>query len=329
MRRRNDVLVGAVILAGILLIIFGTIFLRGTVLGAEKQEIRARFRNVGSVMKGNDVKLRGVPIGRVESVELEPDGQAVLITMSLAEGVRLPEDPVVLLSAESFFGDWQAQILPRATYPQYDYLESPTADVLPGYSLPDMSQLTAVGDEIAQNLRTLSDRFEIAFTEETALNIRRVVENVQIASEQLNSMMASQKTAIEDVATNLRQTSETLGVAAATVQRTFQEVERAIGSGRLEAIIGNVEGTTANTDSLTAELLRMSGEFERVAARLDTTLATGNALASDMQQGRGTLGLLMQDSTLYLSLVEANAELQSLLEDLQRNPRKYINLRVF
>ena len=71
MRRRNDVLVGAVILAGILLIIFGTIFLRGTVLGAEKQEIRARFRNVGSVMKGNDVKLRGVPIGRVESVELE------------------------------------------------------------------------------------------------------------------------------------------------------------------------------------------------------------------------------------------------------------------
>ncbi|NLG60694.1 MAG: MCE family protein, partial [Candidatus Cloacimonetes bacterium] len=299
------------------------------VLGAEKQEIRARFRNVGSVMKGNDVKLRGVPIGRVESVELEPDGQAVLITMSIAEGVRLPEDPVVLLSAESFFGDWQAQILPRATYPQYDYLESPTADVLPGYSLPDMSQLTAVGDEIAQNLRTLSDRFEIAFTEETALNIRRVVENVQIASEQLNSMMASQKTAIEDVATNLRQTSETLGVAAATVQRTFQEVERAIGSGRLETIIGNVEGTTANTDSLTAELLRMSGEFERVAARLDTTLATVNALASDMQQGRGTLGLLMQDSTLYLSLVEANAELQSLLEDLQRNPRKYINLRVF
>jgi phospholipid/cholesterol/gamma-HCH transport system substrate-binding protein len=80
---------------------------------------------------------------------------------------------------------------------------------------------------------------------------------------------------------------------------------------------------------LTAELLRMSGEFERVAARLDTTLATVNALASDMQQGRGTLGLLMQDSTLYLSLVEANAELQSLLEDLQRNPRKYINLRVF
>src|SRR5690606_35693878 len=116
---------------------------------------------------------------------------------------------------------------------------------------------------------------------------------------------------------------------AATVQRTFAEVEGAIGSGRLEAIVSNVEGTTANTDSLTAELLRMSGEFERVAARLDTTLVAVGSLANEMQQGRGTLGLLMQDSTLYLSLVEANAELQALLEDLQRNPRKYINLRVF
>lgn len=329
MKRRNDVLVGAVILAGILLIVFGTIFLRGTVLGAEEQEIRARFRTVGAVMKGNDVKLRGVPIGRVESVELEPDAQAVIITMTVAEGIRLPADPVVVLSAESFFGDWQAQILPRATYPQYDYLESPTPDVLPGYSLPDMSQLTAVGDEIAQNLRTLSDRFELAFTEETALNIRRVVENVQIASAQLNTMMASQKTAIEDVASNLRQTSETLGVAAATVERTFAEVESAIGSGRLDAIIGNVENTTANTDSLTAELLRMSADFERVAARLDTTLEAVGSLATNMQEGRGTLGMLMQDSTLYLSLVEANSELQALLEDLQRNPRKYINLRVF
>lgn len=329
MKRRNDVVVGAVILAGILLIIFGTIFLRGTVLGAEEQEIRARFRTVGNVLKGNDVKLRGVPIGRVETVELEPDGQAVIVTMTVEAGVRLPEDPVVVLSAESFFGDWQAQILPRATYPQYEYLESPTADVLPGYSLPDMSQLTAVGDEIAQNLRTLSDRFELAFTEETALNIRRVVENVQIASEQLNTMMASQKTAVEEVAANLRQTSETLGDAAATVDRTFAEVERAIGAGRLDAIVANVEGATANTDSLTAELLRMSDEFERVAARLDTTLAAVGDVANSMQQGRGSLGMLMQDSTLYLSLVEMNAELQALLVDLQRNPRKYINLRVF
>lgn len=329
MKRRNDVIVGGVILLAILLIIFGTIFLRGTVLGAEEREIRARFRNIGAVLKGNDVKLRGVPIGRVETVALEEDGEAVQITMTIDASVQLPEDPVVVLSAESFFGDWQAQILPRATYPDYDYLEAPSADILPGYSMPDISQLTAVGDEIAQNLRTISDRFELAFTEETALNIRRVVENVETASAQLTTMLASQETAIQEVATNLRQTSQTLGEAAETVRRTFASVEGAIDSGQLSAIVSNVEATTARTDSLTSALLGMASDLERAAAQADTTLAAVGSLATSIQRGEGTLGMLLQDSTLYLSIVETNIELQALLEDLQRNPTKYINLRVF
>lgn len=329
MKRRNDVIVGGVILVAILLIIFGTIFLRGTVLGAEEREIRARFRNIGAVLKGNDVKLRGVPIGRVETVALEEDGEAVLITMTIDAAVELPEDPVVVLSAESFFGDWQAQIHPRATYPDYDYLEAPSADILPGYSMPDISQLTAVGDEIAQNLRTISDRFELAFTEETALNIRRVVENVETASAQLTTMLASQETAIQEVATNLRQTSQTLGEAAETVRRTFGAVEGAIGSGQLSAIVQNVEATTARTDSLTSALLSMASDLERAAAQADTTLAAVGSLATSIESGEGTLGMLLQDSTLYLSIVETNIELQALLADLQRNPRKYINLRVF
>lgn len=329
MKRRNDVVVGGVILAAIVLIIFGTIFLKGTVLGAEEREIQARFRNVGAVLKGNDVKLRGVPIGRVESVALEDGGQAVIITMTVDASVRLPSDPVVLLSAESFFGDWQAQIHPRASYPEYEYMEAPDPAVLPGYSMPDISQLTAVADEIAQNVRTISDRFELAFTEETALNMRRVVENVQEASAQLTTMLASQETAIQEVAGNLRETSATLGQTAETVQRTFAEVETAIGGGRLGAIVQTVERTTSGADSLTASLLVMSRELASAAARADSVLASVDAVTTAMQAGEGTLGMLLQDTTLYRTLVETNVQLQALLIDLQRNPSKYINLRVF
>lgn len=329
MRRRNDVMVGAVILGAIVLILFGTIFLRGTVLGAEEREVQARFRNVGALLKGNDVKLRGVPIGRVESVALEEGGQAVIVTMTIDATVELPPDPVVLLSAESFFGDWQAQIHPRASYAQYDYMEAPDPAVLPGYSMPDVSQLTAVADEIAQNVRTISDRFEIAFTEETALNMRRVVENVQLASEQLTQMLGSQEAAIQEVASNLRETSETLGQTAETVQRTFAEVESAIGGGRLGGIVQNVENTAAGADSLTTSLLRMSNQLANAAARADSVLGTVDAVAMSLQEGQGSLGMLLQDTTLYRSLVETNVQLQALLVDLQRNPRKYINLRVF
>ena len=37
----------------------------------------------------------------------------------------------------------------------------------------------------------------------------------------------------------------------------------------------------------------------------------------------------MQDTALYSELVETNVLMQALLEDMQANPRKYINLEVF
>lgn len=116
-RRRSDVLVGVVVLLGAALILFGILWLRGGVLGRDEITLQARFRDVGQLLEGNAVKVFGVPIGRVEDIALDPRGGAVIATMRLDEDVRLPEDPVVLLSPESMFGDWQAEIVARAEHP--------------------------------------------------------------------------------------------------------------------------------------------------------------------------------------------------------------------
>ena len=52
-------------------------------------------------------------------------------------------------------------------------------------------------------------------------------------------------------------------------------------------------------------------------------------IVAALEAGEGTLGLLLQDTLLYQELVATNKLVQDLLEDFQRNPRKYINLRVF
>ena len=155
MRRRNEVMVGMAVILGIALIIFGTIWMQGRRLGQQPRTLIARFDEAGQILKGNSVKLRGVLIGRVEKIELEPSGAGVLVSMSVDPEVRLPEDPVVILAPESMFGDWQAQIFPRSAFQQYEYSESPDPNVLPGFTLPDLSRLTAVADEIAGNLRQL------------------------------------------------------------------------------------------------------------------------------------------------------------------------------
>jgi phospholipid/cholesterol/gamma-HCH transport system substrate-binding protein len=329
MTRRNEVMVGLAVIAGILVVVFGTLWMRGLALGREEVSVRARFSEVGQLLTGSTVKFRGVPIGRVEEIALEESGAAVIVTMTISSAVRLPDDPVVLLAPESMFGDWQAEIVSRRTFPLYEYAETLEAEVLPGYALPDMSRLTAVADQIARNLATISDRFETAFTEETADNIREAIENIQEVSEQLTGLVGSQQAAIEEVARNLEQTSEAAGQAALTMQRAFAEVEQAIGGGRLTTIVQNVERTTAHTDSLVLILVSASADLRQAALRADSTFSQVSTLASSVERGEGTLGMLLRDTALYYNLVETNVEVQALLSDIRRNPRRYINLRIF
>lgn len=329
MNRRNDVAVGVALVAGLLLIVFGTIWLQGLRLGEEDRELRARFREVGQLLTGSTVKFRGVPIGRVERIALEEGGRAVIVTMSVNEGVQLPDEAVVVLAPESMFGDWQAEIASRANFPTYNYTESLDPQVLPGYTLPDMSRLTAVADEIANNLATISNRVELAFTEETALNIRQAIENIQEVSEQLTGLVSSQQVAFDEVAANLERTSESAGQAAMTMQRAFAEVEAAIAGGKLTNIVENVERTTASSDSLIQILVEASRDLRRTAISADSTFRQVSSIAGAVERGEGSLGMLLRDTSLYMTIVETNVEVQALLQDIRANPRRYINLTIF
>ncbi|HUF49538.1 MAG TPA: MlaD family protein [Longimicrobiales bacterium] len=329
MTRRNEVVVGTVVLLSIALIIFGTIWMKGLKLGSEDVTQQARFREVGQLLVGSTVKFRGVPIGRVERIELERGGGAVIVTMTVDAAVTLPPDPAVILAPESMFGDWQAEIVTRGMFPTYAYTEATDADMLPGYSLPDMSRLTAVADEIARNLATISNRVELAFTEETALNIREAIDNIQQASGELASLVSSQQAAIDEVARNLERTSEAAGQAALTMQRAFGEVETAIGGGKLTNIVQSVERATARTDSLVSILVATSRELRTTAISADSTFRRVNNIAVAVERGEGSLGRLLTDTALFYSLISTNLEMQALLRDIRNNPRKYINLTIF
>jgi phospholipid/cholesterol/gamma-HCH transport system substrate-binding protein len=329
MKGRNEVVVGSVILLGIVLVVFGTVWMKGLKLGAEERTIRAHFNDVGLLRKGGKVKFRGVPIGRVEEVALENSGQGVIVSMTIDANVRMPEEPVVVLEPESMFGDWMAEIAPRSSHPQYAYAEPHTPNVLPGYTLPDISQLTSVADEIAQNLRTISARFEVAFTPQTADNIKKAIENIQKVSADLTGLVGKQSEAIDEVARNLAATSESAGEAAETMNRAFAEVESAVGGGKLTSIVVNVERAAARTDSLTALLVASTRDLQRVANSADTTFRAMGEIAGRVNRGEGSLGKLFRDTTLYTGLSESSMQLQALLRDLRENPRKYINLRIF
>ena len=62
---------------------------------------------------------------------------------------------------------------------------------------------------------------------------------------------------------------------------------------------------------------------------LEKTLASVDKLMAEMEQGKGTMGKLMKDETMYNNFSKASNELELLLQDLRLNPTRYVNVSLF
>ena len=52
-------------------------------------------------------------------------------------------------------------------------------------------------------------------------------------------------------------------------------------------------------------------------------------MMADMQAGKGTMGKLMKDESLYNNFNKTSKELELLLQDLRLNPTRYVNVSLF
>ena len=365
MKLRNEALVGLVVLAGIIVALMGALWLSGQSFGAEQRTIRAVFTEVGVLSEGNPVKYRGVRVGRVVAIELAPQGNAVLVTMQVDDNLVFPADPGVMIAPESFFGDYQAAIVSRSTVQNLEFVEMRGLDALPGATMPDITQLTAVAADIAEDMQILSDRVQIAFTEETAEDIRRTIENVQDVSEQLEGFIDQQTRVYGNVGTNVLAATENIRATTAEASLAARDFRTTLSQGEIRDVLQNARTASQNLAQLSAQLQGAASGVPGLVARADTTMASFGQTAATLNQtltglqpqlqqigptladaqaamatlrtameriqsGQGSIGRLLSDPALYEETQRAIATLQRLLADIQQNPAKYIGeLQVF
>src|SRR4030095_1955115 len=210
MKRANDFVVGLTVLLGAVVIVGATLWVKRTSLRNRHERTSARFRDVGSVRVGAAVVLRGVNAGRVERIELGRDGW-VELTMSLDPAVAVPRDPVVLLNESSLFGEWQATITEESAIPRDEAVSRQIADarragsnMLPGATLPDIAQLTAVAGRIAGDVASVAGRFEVAFDDQAARELRGSIKNFATLSAALSQTVRVQSANLDALSADLR-----------------------------------------------------------------------------------------------------------------------------
>jgi phospholipid/cholesterol/gamma-HCH transport system substrate-binding protein len=335
MKRANDFVVGLTVLLGAAVIVAATLWLKQSDLRNRHERVSARFRDVGSVRVGASVVLRGVNAGRVQRIELGSDGW-VEVTLALDPDVTLPKDPVVLLNESSLFGEWQATITEESAIPRDEAVARQLTDArragsdkLPGATLPDIAQLTAVAGRIAGDVASVASRFEVAFDDQAARELRGSIKNFATLSAALAQTVRVQSSHLDALQEDLRLGMGRLAKSAETVQRVAQRVDSSTATGEIRQIVSDVGAAASQLKEASDEIRSMSRQLTRSQGRLESLLVSTDSVMSKINAGQGSAGMLVNDPRLYRNTDSLVTDLRALIADLRANPKKYVNVRIF
>lgn len=334
MKRTNDFLVGAVVLFVIVSLTGATLWMKQTDIGEHRTDVVARFRDVGNARVGNAVVIRGVRAGTIEAIELARGGW-VHVRMNLDRSAQLPSTPVVLLNESSLFGDWQATITPRSALPHDETVQAQVeessggGDVLPGATLPDIAKLTAVAGQIAGDVANVAGRVEVAFDERAARELRSSIRNFADLSTTLSQTVRTHAGDLDTLSRGLQSAVTSLNRTAQSAERLASRVDSSASSGDVHQIVDDMSHTAAELRRTSAQIRVMSEQLSKTQGRLDVFLANGDSVLIKLNNGQGSLGLLLNDPSLYRSSDSLLTQLRSLVTEVQANPGKFVSVKIF
>ncbi len=296
--RDREVWVGVFVLLGSLLLVFAFFVLTSPAALRGRYFLTALVSDAGGMRKGDSVEMRGVVIGRVSSFKILPDGVAVRLEI---EGqYQVPSDSSVLLKTNNLLGGTQLDVVPGKSSQA-----APHEARLQGRAEQELtSQVQTVAGAASQTL----ERVQALLSPET-------VQNVQQSSVELNALLRELSQSAQEQRAQLRDLTKSLSASAAGL-------ERATAGREPKDIVRRLDAVSERLDRASVALERSSVSVQELMARID--------------RGEGTLGRLSHDETLYRNASQAVKDMSQaaksfseLAEDVRRQPKKYINLKIF
>jgi phospholipid/cholesterol/gamma-HCH transport system substrate-binding protein len=135
---KTEILVGAFMMLGIAALAYLSISIGGLeIVAPERYVVRARFASVGDLKPGAPIRLAGVKIGQVASVELKE--YLAETQLAIGRSVQLPKDTIASIRSEGLLGDTYVSLSPGGA------LENLRAGALLTHTEPaiDLSDLLA------------------------------------------------------------------------------------------------------------------------------------------------------------------------------------------
>lgn len=265
-------------------------FFKGLNPLSEENVYFARFDNAEGIENASPVFINGYKVGSVRSLVYDFErGNGVIVEMGLDKRLNLPEGS-------------HAEV-------KLSMLGSSTVLIVAG----DSKKYASPGD-------TIPGRMNGGAMDEAAKMIPAIAEllpKVDTVLVSLNNVLTHPS--IGESLNNVEQLTAQLNSTTAELNRLIK---------------GDISTAAEKLVVLEDEMIEFSSklneiEYQQLVSSLEASLRNVEEITAALNNGEGTAGMLLKDSTLYTKLNETCNAATELLEDLKENPKRYVHFSVF
>ena len=295
----RQVRIGIFVLAGLIATTVLLYWLTDPAFFRGRYKVTTTIENVMGLNKGAPVQMRGVTVGKVDELEMEREGENVVVTLEIKGQWDIPEGSSAQVVTLGLMDPKVVEIV----------LGRGPGTIGGGGSLPGSARVGILDDteSLGEMGQVVLDRVTMLLSDENLDAISGSVGGLRKLVGELSNIADI----VESESGGVRELIQSLNSAAdGLAEATGPEVRE------------NLTSTLEGADSL-------MGRLSATSESIETTIASLESLLSRIENGQGTLGRLWASDSLYTSLTGMIESGRLLFDDIRENPGRYFSVSVF
>lgn len=299
--KNREIKTAILVLSAIFLFIWGYSFLKSKDIFQTGKTIYVVYDNVDGLLPKSAVTLNGLTIGNIEDISFLNNQGKLLVTLQINSDFPITKGSIAKIYEPGLIGGKQIAIFPD--FKNQELVKS--GDTL------QSGKVSGLTEVVAEKLLPLEQKIESATVSADSL-----IKNINKILNQKNR---------EEITKALAELTQTLSHIKAMAKNTDELL--ANNKAKLDNTIKNIDKTTANFSKISDTLA--NANIGKTIKSLENTLATTDKMMKDLESGKGSAGKLLKDDALYNNLSGASKELELLLADMKKNPKRYVHFSLF
>lgn len=308
MKLSREFKTGVVFIGAIALFIWGYNFMKGkNLFDGNISTYFSEYQNVQGLNSASKVTVNGFSVGKVQSITFNTDpnkkGQ-LLVEFSMEADFDFSKNSEVKIYSDGLMGGKALAIIPS-----YEGEMAKPGDYLKGGIESD------IFSSVSEKLNPLQAKIESVIVTADSLLVG------------LNDVLD------ERTRTHLKNSISEFNQSMANFEKITTNINEILEQNKqnLEKTLSNTEKATQNfaslTDNLNSEL--QEAQIANTMKELKMTIGNINSIVANLDNGKGSLGKLLNDEKMYTNLTNASKEMEELLREMKEHPKRFVHFSLF